>query len=129
MEKTGVKGNNVLVVEDEPGIAKVCIRTLNAQGFQVDIAVNGKIALEMWRRKHYDLCISDIMTPCMNGIELFRRLEREYPDTINKFIFTTGNLVNGEIKAFLEETGRPYLPKPFSPDNLREIVKTVLVKN
>jgi CheY-like chemotaxis protein len=129
VEKTGANGDNVLVVENEPGIAKVCIRTLSAQGFQVDIAINGKIALEMWRRKHYNLCISDIMTPCMNGIELFGRLEMEYPDAINKFIFTTGNLLNGEIKAFLEETGRPYLPKPFSPDNLSEIVKTVLVKN
>ena len=128
MEKTGANGNNVLVVEDEPGIAKVCIRTLGAQGFHVDIAINGKITLGMWRRKHYDLCISDIMTPCMKGIELFRRLERQYPDAINKFIFTTGNLLSGEIRTFLEETGRPYLPKPFSPDNLREIVNTVMPK-
>ena len=40
-----------VLVEDEPGIAKVCIRTLNREGFQVDIAENGEVAIEMWRVK------------------------------------------------------------------------------
>ena len=56
------------MVEDEPSIAKVCERILTAEGFQVDIAVNGEIALDMWREKDYDLCISDIRTPRMNGV-------------------------------------------------------------
>ena len=100
MEQNEVKGRSVLVVEDEPGIAKVCMRTLTAEGFQVDIAENGEIALEMWREKNYDLCISDIRTPRMNGIELYRQLESEYPEAINKFIFTTGDMLNGNIKTF-----------------------------
>ena len=93
----------------------------------MDIAVNGEIALEMWRRKIYVLCISDIRTPRMNGIELFRQLAGEYPEAANKFIFTTGDLLSGSIKTFLEETGRPFLAKPFSPENLRAIVRTFLV--
>jgi len=120
-------GKSVLVVEDEPGIAAVCMRILSREGYQVDIAVNGEIALEMWRRKNYDLCLSDIRTPRMNGIELYRQLEIERPEAIKTFIFTTGDTMSANIKTFLEETGRPYLPKPFAPDNLRALVKMVFV--
>ena len=127
MLESEVKIKSVLVVEDEPNIARVCMRTLTAEGFQVDIAVNGEVVLNMWREKDYDLCISDIRTPRMNGIELYRQLEIERPEVVNRFIFTTGDMLNGNIKTFLEETGRAYLPKPFAPENLRTIVKTVFV--
>ena len=127
MEQNEVKRQSVLVVEDEPGIAAVCMRILSRQGFQVDIAVNGEVALEMWRRKNYDLCLSDIRTPRMNGIELYRKLEIERPEVVNRFIFTTGDMLSMNTKTFLEETGRAYLPKPFAPENLRAIVKTVFV--
>jgi CheY-like chemotaxis protein len=123
LEQEWAKGKTVLVVEDEPGIAKLCVRTLTGEGFQVDIAINGEVGLAMWRKKSYDLCISDIMTPYMNGIELYQHLQKENPDAAARFIFTTGNLLNAEIKTFLDKTGRPLLPKPFSPENLREIVK------
>ena len=127
MLESEVKIKSVLVVEDEPNIARVCMRTLTAEGFQVDIAVNGEVVLNMWRGKDYDLCISDIRTPRMNGIELYRQLEIERPEVVNRFIFTTGDTLNGNIKTFLEETGRAYLPKPFAPETLRAIVKTVFV--
>jgi hypothetical protein len=42
---------------------------------------------------------------------------------INRVIFTTGDVVNDEIKTFLEETGRPFLPKPFTLDELRSVIK------
>jgi CheY-like chemotaxis protein len=127
MENTEVKLRSVLVVEDEPFIAQVCVRTLTAEGLNVDVAVNGEVALNMWREKDYDLCISDIRTPRMNGIELYRQVENESPDATNKFIFTTGDMLSGNIKIFLAETGRPFLPKPFAPENLRTIVKKVLI--
>ena len=51
MEQNEANRRSVLVVEDEPNIAKVCMRILTAERFQVDIAVNGEIALDMWREK------------------------------------------------------------------------------
>jgi len=125
----GRASNNVrriLVVEDEPAVGQVCARTLRAEGFGVDVAGNGKDALNVLREKEYDLCLIDIRTPEMNGIELYQHLEKEYPESINKVIFTTGDVLSSNIKAFLEETGRPFLPKPFTPDELRAIVRTVL---
>src|SRR3989304_1831614 len=106
----------ILVVEDEPAIAKVCTRTLSAEGFQVEIAVNGKVALDMLRKKDYDLCLIDIRTPEMNGIELYRHLEEECPEAANKFIFTPGDVLSDNYKPLLEKANRPYLPKPFTPD-------------
>jgi CheY-like chemotaxis protein len=127
VEQNEIKRQSVLVVEDEPCIAMVCMRTLKSAGFQVDIAENGEVALEMWRKKNYDLCLSDIRTPRMNGIELYRQLEIERPEAIKTFVFTTGDTLSGNVKTFLAETGRPYLPKPFAPDNLRALVKMVFV--
>jgi CheY-like chemotaxis protein len=127
MEQENTIGKSVLVVEDEPGIARICVRTLTAEGFQVDVAVNGEIGLDMWRKKNYDLCLSDIRTPHMNGIELYQQLEKENPEAVKKFIFTTGDVLSAKVKEFLEETGMPYLPKPFTPEELRAIVRKALV--
>jgi CheY-like chemotaxis protein len=117
---------SILVVEDEPNIAKVCVRTLNAEGFEVEVAANGKVALDMMHQKEYDLCLIDIRTPAMNGIELYGHLGKNYPVMVNRIVFSTGDVMSGNIKAFLEQTNRPYLAKPFTPDELRTIVKTVL---
>ena len=127
MEENRINIKRVLVVEDESIIAMICARTLVAEGFQVDVAVNGEVALDMWRKKNYDLCISDVRTPQMNGMELFRKLESENPEAVKKFIFTTGDVLSSSIKEFLEATGRLYLPKPFTPEELRAIVRKALV--
>ena len=128
MEQKQVGAKMVLVVDDEPIIVKACQRTLAKNLFQTDTAPNGEKALELLREKRYDLCISDILMPKMNGIELFQQLRQESHDITDRFIFITGNLLTGEIKTFLEETRRPYLLKPFSLDELRELVRINLEK-
>ena len=129
MDKDPPKGKRILVVEDEPAIAEVCTRVLSAEGFQVEVAVNGKAALDMLRRNEYDVCLIDIRTPQMSGIELYQHWEIECPETVNKVIFTTGDVLSSNIKEFLEKTKRPFLAKPFTPDELRNIVRSVLVNN
>jgi CheY-like chemotaxis protein len=120
------KSKSILVVEDEPIIAKICTRTLSSEGFQVESAVNGKVALGILNQKKYNLCLIDIRTPTMNGVELYEHLEENYPEMTSRVIFTTGDVLSSNIKTFLEKTNRPYLPKPFTPDELRAIVKRVL---
>jgi CheY-like chemotaxis protein len=124
--RTHTNGKSALVVEDEPGIAKVCARTLSAEGFEVKIAVNGKAALDLLGQKEYDLCFIDIRTPEMNGVELYQQLEEKHPHLVDKVIFTSGDVLSGNIESFLEKANRPFLPKPFTPDELRAIVKTVI---
>ena len=115
-----------LVVEDEPTIAKMCTRVLAAEGFEVDIAVDGKSALNVLKEKKFDLCLIDIRTPEMNGTELYHQLKERHLEMVNKIIFTTGDTINEKIKAFLAETGRPFLPKPFTPSELRSMIRKAL---
>jgi DNA-binding response OmpR family regulator len=126
MLKGNGKGKRGLVVEDEPSIARMCIRALGVEGFEVDVATDGKAAQTRFARDGdvYDLCLIDIRTPRMNGIELYQYLQKSGSGMINRVIFTTGDIINEEIKAFLEKTGRPFLPKPFTIDELRSVIKT-----
>jgi CheY-like chemotaxis protein len=126
MQHSEAGRKTILVVEDEPAIAQVCQRTLTAEGFDVDIAANGVIAQDMLAKKGYDLCLVDIRTPVMNGRELYQHLKEECPELTSKVIFTTGDIMDSKLELFLKEAGRPYLPKPFTPKELRAIVRRAL---
>jgi DNA-binding response OmpR family regulator len=126
MEQPEGRRKKILVVEDEPAICQVCLRTLTADGFEVDIAVNGAIARDMLSEKDYDLCLVDIRTPIMNGRELYKHILDEHPDFKGKVIFTTGDVLDEQLTSLLNGSERPYLPKPFTPDELRAIVKEAL---
>ncbi len=116
----------ILVVEDEPEICKFCQRVLSGEGLEVDIAANGKIGQDMIKEKQYDLFLIDIKLPVMNGRELYQWLKEEHSKQISKVIFTSGSVLGEDIQLFIEQTGRPFLPKPFTPDELRNIInKTV----
>ena len=112
-----------LVVEDEPAISDVCRRVLVGEGFEVDIAVNGRVAQGMIEEQQYDLCLIDIRTPQMSGKELYQWLQEKHPQLTNRVIFTTGDVMGGDIQSFLEQAARPFLPKPFTPDELKAIVR------
>jgi CheY-like chemotaxis protein len=126
MEQPKGRQKKILVVEDEPAICQVCLRTLTADGFEVDIAVNGAIARDMLAEKDYDLCLVDIRTPIMNGRQLYKHILDEHPEFKGKVIFTTGDVLDEELTSLLDDSTRPYLPKPFTPDELRAIVKEAL---
>jgi DNA-binding response OmpR family regulator len=125
MLKGNGQGKRGLVVEDEPSIARMCLRALGVEGFEVDIASDGIAAQSRLAQSGdiYDLCLIDIRTPGMNGIELYQYLKKSGSSMINRVIFTTGDTINEEIRTFLEKTGRPFLPKPFTLDELRSVIK------
>jgi DNA-binding response OmpR family regulator len=114
------------VVEDEPSISNMCQRVLTKEGFEVEIAVNGIIAQDMIEKKQYDLCLIDIRTPKMNGTELYQWVQKKYPRLVNQVIFTTGGVLDEKTIPFIEQSGRPFLPKPFTPDELIAVVRKAL---
>ena len=122
--KSGVK--RILVIEDELAICELCQRVLTREGFEVDIAVNGKAAQDMIEKQQYHLFLIDIRLPVMNGKELYQWLQEKHPQLISMVIFTSGSVVDGETQSFLENTGRPFLPKPFNVAYLIAIVKESL---
>jgi CheY-like chemotaxis protein len=92
----------------------------------VDVAVNGRVAQDMIEEKQYDLCLIDMRTPKMNGQELYKWLQKKYPQLSGRVIFTTGDTIGGDTKNFLEQAARPFLPKPFTPNELKAIVQEAL---
>jgi len=126
MKNPSTRIKKFLVVEDEPAISNVCQRVLVSEGFEVDIAVNGKIAQSMIDEKQYDFCLIDIRTPAMNGKELYQWLKEKHPKLANAAIFTTGDVMGEETKGFLEQAAKPFLPKPFTPDEIKAIIREAL---
>jgi two-component system NtrC family sensor kinase len=59
----------------------------------------------------------------MNGMELYRQLKDECSEMTNRVLFTTGDTISDDVRAFLRETGRPFLAKPFTPTELRSVVR------
>jgi len=126
MKDPGASAVRILVVEDEPSISQVCLRVLTAEGFDVDIAENGAKAQEKLKAKDYDICLIDIITPVMDGKRLYHWIVDKRPQLVKGVLFTTGDSVNPDTRIFLERVGRPFLPKPFTLDELKTVVKETL---
>lgn len=121
-----VRAGAILVVEDEPEIAGLLAEVLSEDGHHVETAPNGAVALERLRAGRYDLIISDLRMPELDGPGLYRELERSYPALLRRVIFLTGDTLGREITEFLETTGAPSLAKPFAVEEVRRITQRVL---
>ena len=126
MKNSGTNLKRILVVEDEPTISQVCLRVLTGEGLEVDIAVNGDIAQDKLEKKDYHLCLIDIRTPVMDGKQLYQVITTRHPGLVTGVIFTTGDMLDGDTRRFLELAARPFLAKPFTPDELRTVIRETL---
>jgi DNA-binding NtrC family response regulator len=117
----------VLVLEDEPIISRIILRILKAAGLEVDIAGNGLVAKEKINTGVvYDLYIFDIKTPIISGMQLYEDIKATHPELTKKITFISGDYLSGATCEFLERVKRPFLAKPFTPDQLMKLVKQVL---
>src|SRR6266849_243088 len=105
--------SRILVVDDEPFIVQLVADMLSEEGYEVDTAANGLLALEHIEKRPYDLILSDLRMPELDGLALYRELERRWPDLLRRIIFVSGTIEQPEYRSFLQETGVPVLPKPF----------------
>lgn len=112
----------VLVIEDEAIIARICTKILNIDGYDVNVASNGEVAVDMINKAEYDIYISDIRMPGMSGIELYNFIKEKYPERIDRLIMLTGDLLSSNTRKFLRDINSPYVLKPFTPDELREAI-------
>jgi len=117
----------MLVVDDEPDIAATLAEILEAQGHAVHTADNGLAALSLIvGGADYDLVLSDLRMPGMDGPELYRRLAAERPALARRMVIVTGDTLNASARVFLQESGLPRLEKPFGPVEVRRIVAQAL---
>jgi PAS domain S-box-containing protein len=121
-----IRGKRVLVVDDEPGIAGVVAEVLALDGHAVDTVVHGGAALAKVRVQPYDLILSDIRMPEVDGPSFYHELARRDPKLLPRLIFMTGDTLSASTRAFLEQTRVPCVRKPFTLAEIRAIVQRTL---
>jgi DNA-binding response OmpR family regulator len=115
---------NILLVDDDANLSTVLADYLRSKGYAVEIVINGKEALELLSIKHYDLVISDIVMPKMNGFELLKVLRPQHAD-MPVIMLSAKNDRDDIIRAY--ELGcDDYMTKPFSMDILICKIEAVL---
>jgi DNA-binding response OmpR family regulator len=122
-ETADVGNRRILLVEDEQTIAGVVRDYLLQAGFQVDLAGDGFVALELAASRHPDLVILDRMLPGLDGVEVCRRLRKT--QSVPVIMLTALGTEDDRILG-LEVGADDYITKPFSPRELVLRVRSVL---
>src|SRR2546428_1491191 len=126
LSTTDARRTCILVVEDEPLVAALIADALELEGYEVETAKNGREALEKIAARAYDLILSDLRMPELDGVGLYRELERHAPRLLRRLIFLSGTADSAEYVRFLEGTGALVLCKPFDIDSLQRLVRLFL---
>lgn len=120
-------GLRVLCVDDESIIGDLVSRSLRRQlGCIVDVARDGKEAIEFLARQQYDLVLVDFLMPRMDGGEFYRRLESEWPDVLPRIMFITGDTLSPSTLNYIRSTGRKLLTKPFGLPDLTKAIRDLI---
>jgi len=114
----------ILVVDDEPIVCESCKRILDEEGYEVDVAFSGQEAFEKMKRDTYDIVITDLKMPGIDGMEVLKTFRSEYPETM--VIMITGfSTVETAVEA-MKLGAFDYIPKPFTPDEVSLVVKKAI---
>jgi DNA-binding NtrC family response regulator len=116
----------ILVVDDERIVCESCQRILEEEGYEVEIALSGQEAFEKMKENPFDIVITDLKMPMIDGMDVLKHFRKEYPDTI--VIMITGfSTVETAIEA-MKLGAFDYIPKPFTPDEVSVVVKKAIEK-
>ena len=122
-------GKKILAVDDEVGIAKLIEANLVRVGYEVDLAHNGADALRLLLTNTYDLLISDVMMPQMDGLELVNTLRADPKLAELPVILLTAKSTEDDVAAGYMNGTDLYLTKPFSPSELLAWVYRLIGEN
>ena len=126
LSRAGEAAARVLVVEDEPIVARLIADVLEDEGMRADVLLDGREALERAAREQYDLVICDMKMPGLNGQHFYNALQRTGSPLRDRFLFVTGDVVGAHTQQFLERHNLPHVAKPFRMEELTEKVRQVL---
>jgi len=114
----------ILVVDDESYVRDLLMRVLTRRGHAVDVAADGESALELMTEHQYDLVLTDVVMPGIDGFDLLRRVKATYPGVT--VIVLTGYARKQSISDFLLYGADEYLSKPFQVQALLDSVERVV---
>ena len=128
MNERGVP--TVLVVDDSIVVRKILAMTVHQvpelQNAVVAEAGNGAIALKMLGAKKYDLVLSDIRMPYVDGLELVRRVREELQDRITPIVLISTLGSENDIKNGLAVGATAYVIKPLSPHEIKQALRKLM---
>ena len=121
------KQSRIMVVDDESNVRILLEKVLTGIGYSVDTIDNAGFAMDKLEAGAiYDVILTDVRMPGMNGIELYTRVIKQVPEMRNRIIFITGDVMGLDIKTFLTENNLSYLAKPFDNNLLKEKIDYIL---
>jgi len=120
-----LEGLSILVVDDERDVAEMLTDILNGDGHRTETATNGRTALARLESEDFDILLSDMRMPTMDGPALFSYLQAQRPDLLERTAFITGDTLSSDVKDFLAAVGRPHIEKPITPQDVRDLVRRV----
>ncbi len=121
-----VERGRILLLDDEPDIRRSVSRYLTKTGWQVDLADSGEEGLRLLGLGEYSVVLCDLRMPGMSGHEFYRRLQSLGSPAVDRLVFMTGDVLSPEASRFLQEAARPVLSKPFTLNDLAEILGQVV---
>ena len=114
----------ILVAEDEPAVGQIVLRALTHFGHEVTLVEDGGAALDTLGRASFDLLLTDIVMPVMDGIALALAVASEHPDL--RVLMMTGFAAEKQRAHNLEALIHDVISKPFTVDQLRGAVTAAL---
>lgn len=116
----------ILVIEDEPTVAQLITDVLREEGHQVEAVLDSQEGLARISRTSYDLVISDLRMPRLDGPAFYEALRHTGSSMQERILFITGDTLSRSTLDFLEPRGLPYLAKPFLVEELKLAVNRLL---
>ncbi len=118
------KQTSIMVVDDETSICQNVAKILTKNNYKVTCAASADEALEIMAKESFELVISDIVMPRKNGLELLKTIKTKWPAT--KAVMMTAYASTDTAMKAIRLGALDYIPKPFTPPELREMVEKSL---
>ena len=116
---------SALVIDDEADVAEMLGDILRSDGHRVEVVDSGAAALREIERREFDIILSDLRMPDLDGPGLYKVLEERRPALLSSVAFITGDTMSSRVRSFLQSTGRPYIEKPITPNEVRDLVRLI----
>ena len=125
--ETGEPGRaaTILVIDDEPDVAALLADLLKEDGHRVDVVSNGTDGLRSVQEQAYDVILTDVKMPGLDGQGFYEALERTCPGLQHRVVFITGDTMAAATRDFLAQTGVRSVSKPFGLGEIRQAILDV----
>jgi len=116
----------ILVIDDEQSFRHGLTQLLRRDGYTVDTAANGDLALRQLHEQCYDVVLCDLRMPGLDGVDFYDMLSHQHAYLRKRVLFLTGDTLGAESTAFLEQCGQPWVYKPCNAADIRTAIQQML---